>query len=213
MHLVCHVFPHVISHASSPAPVRPRGSRLLLVHPPASHCPARGPSLRGRSHLGSSPGKETLTNWPTLGTGTCLPVEQDKHERVFARVGPQDTGEKERGGLTGEGKKPRQGTREAVSVDRQKPVLRTPLPGKSPPLLLSESTFYPQRRTEVARMVTTLGQSAPALHSKASFSSLPNLGAAEPNNQTGPPLCMPRTWLCRPSLHFAASPTDAPSIF
>lgn len=46
--------------------------------------------------------------------GTCLPVEQDKYEGVFARVQPQDRGEKERGALTGEGKGPRDGTKETV---------------------------------------------------------------------------------------------------
>lgn len=61
-----------------------------------------------------------MTNLLSLGTGTHLPFEQDKHERVFARVGPQDRGEKERGGLAGEGKGPRQGAWEAVIVDRQK---------------------------------------------------------------------------------------------
>lgn len=192
MHLGCHVHSHVISHSST------------------SHLGE--PAPRAWSHPGISPGREILANWPSLGTVTQLPVEHDKYERLSTRVGPQDRGEKDRRGHAGEGKGPRQGTREAVSVHRQKARLRTPLPRKSPRSLLSESTSYPHRRTEAARMVTSLGQSAPALDSKTS-SSLPTPGAAEPKKQTGPPPCVPGAWLCRPSLHFAASPTDAPSIF
>lgn len=87
--------------------------RLLLprVHPPMA--PLRDPTPRARSH----PGKP----WPTgSGLELSLPVEQDKDERVFARVGLYDREEKERKGLAAEGKGPKQGTWEAGSIDRQK---------------------------------------------------------------------------------------------
>lgn len=38
------------------------------------------PAPRAGGHLGLSPGKETLASWPSLGTGTCLTVDQDKRE-------------------------------------------------------------------------------------------------------------------------------------
>lgn len=89
---------------------------LPLVHPPMA---PSGTLLLG---LGAIQGSALAEKpWPTgSGLKLSLPVEQDKDERVFARVGPHDREEKERKGLTAEGKGPRQGTWEAGSVDRQK---------------------------------------------------------------------------------------------
>lgn len=98
--------------------------QLPLVHPPTA--PLRDAAPRTRSHPGISPGRQTLANWSSLGTVTHLSVEQDKHERVFARVVPHDREEKETWGLAAEGKGPRQGTRDAVSVDRQKTRTQDP---------------------------------------------------------------------------------------
>lgn len=74
MHLGYHVCPHVISHASSPAPVRFRGSCSQLVHPFTD--PLRDPAPRTKRHPGISPSKETL---PTV---THLLFEQDKHKSI-----------------------------------------------------------------------------------------------------------------------------------
>lgn len=81
MHLGYHVCPHVISHASSPAPVRSRGSCSQLVHPPSA--PLRDPAPRAKRHPAISLSKETL---PTVNR---LLVEQDKHKSVCTYRAPE----------------------------------------------------------------------------------------------------------------------------
>lgn len=83
------VHSHVISHA-----------------PPAR---LREPAPGAWSHPGISPGREILASWPSLGTVTHLPVEQGKHERLSARIGPKDREENDRRGTCwrGQGAKAR----------------------------------------------------------------------------------------------------------
>lgn len=103
---------------------------------------------------------------------------------MLAKRESKDRGAKGKRRLTGDGKRPRQGTQEAISMDRQKAKTKDAPPHKSH-LSFSVRISCPQRMTEAARTITSLGKSAPTLHSKASSFSLPTLGAARPNTRQG----------------------------
>jgi hypothetical protein len=76
---------------------------------------------------------------------------------VFARGGPKDRRAKERRGLTGGGKGPKQGVREAVSMDRQKARTEDSSPQEVSTFASEQELILSPEEDREARMVTSLG--------------------------------------------------------